>query len=264
MPPPFADEGIVLRRVDYGDADRILTVFTRDHGKVGVLVRGARRPRSRLGPAVDLFSRCALQLAPGRGLHIVTQVERRSQPWPGSDLIRTTCAAVVAGAVDALLEERHPDPELYAQVAVTLDRLGGSTEDARAELAWFARATADRLGYRPEIDHCVGCGDALVDLDAVFSPARGGVLQGRCAALEPAALPCHAATLRVLRCMARGDRATFDRLRWEARLRDELEEIVLSHLAHHLDRPLRAADLLRRLRPGPGRGQDAEAPTSEG
>ncbi|HUY96852.1 MAG TPA: DNA repair protein RecO [Verrucomicrobiae bacterium] len=250
MALPFRDEGIVLRRVDYADADRILTLFTGGHGKVGAIVRGARRPRSRLSPALDLFSRCSLQLAPGRGgLVVVTQAERLSRPWPGHDLTRTACAGVVAGVADAVLEEAHAQPRLYSLVATTLTQVADPRRDARAELAWFALEAADQVGYRPVVDRCAACGGPLVNGDAAFAPGRGGVIQGRCADLDPSALACHAATLRLLRRMAAGDRELYDHVRWTAGLRDELEALLVAHLGHHLDRPLRAAALLRFLRP---------------
>ncbi|HVA21847.1 MAG TPA: DNA repair protein RecO [Candidatus Micrarchaeia archaeon] len=248
MATPYRDEGIVLRRVDYAEADRIFTLFTREHGKVGAIVRGARRPRSHLGPVLDLFARCAFQLAPGRGeLVVVTQAERLSRPWPGDDLTRTACAAVVAAVADAI-QEGLPIPPLYALVGSTLAATSDPAGDARAELAWFALQGADVLGYRPAVDRCAGCDGPLVDGDAAFAADRGGVLQGRCADLHRATLPCHAATLRLLRRMTAGERDLFDRVRWTPSLRDELEALLLAHLAHHLDRPLRAVSLLSALR----------------
>jgi len=72
----YNDEGIVLRRIDYGEADRILTVLTRAHGKIGVIARGVRRPQSRLASRTDLFVRSHMQLAKGRGeLDVLAQAE---------------------------------------------------------------------------------------------------------------------------------------------------------------------------------------------
>ena len=61
--PTYSDEGIVLRRIDYGETDRILTVLTLEHGKIGVIARGVRRSQSRLGSGTDLFTRSRMQLA---------------------------------------------------------------------------------------------------------------------------------------------------------------------------------------------------------
>ncbi len=247
MAASVRDEGIVCRRVDYAEADRILTLFTRDGGKVGAIARGARTSRSHLGPALDLFARCALQVAPGRGhLVVITQAERLSRPWPEADLTRTACAAVAVGTADAL-QEGLAIPALYDRLASALAGMGDPQGDPRAELAWFALEAAALLGYQPALERCAGCDGPLVDGDAAFAPDRGGVLQGRCAELDPGAVPCHAVTLRLLRRMADGDRRLFDRVRWSDGLRDELERLLIAHLAYHLDRPLRAAALLHGL-----------------
>ena len=65
--PAYVDDAVVLRRVDYGEADRVLTVLTREHGKVGVIARGARKARARMAGQTDLFAHSRMQLARGRG-----------------------------------------------------------------------------------------------------------------------------------------------------------------------------------------------------
>src|SRR5215471_10598131 len=111
--PTYTDEGIVLRRVDYGDADRILTVLTLEHGKIGVIARGARRPQSRLGPRTDLFTRSRMQLAKGRGgLDVLTQAMPVSEPSPRGAR-RLACAALCAELTDRVLEGHHAEPEIY-------------------------------------------------------------------------------------------------------------------------------------------------------
>ena len=110
----------MLRRVNYGEADRVLTVLTREHGKVGVIVRGVRRAGSRMAAQTDLFERSRMQLAEGRGeLLVLAQAQRASGPPPGlaGDPRRSACAAVIAELTDRVLEGHHPDPEVYALVA---------------------------------------------------------------------------------------------------------------------------------------------------
>ncbi len=246
MPASFVDEGLVLRRRAFNDADRILVVFTRDHGKLSVLARGARRAKSRAAAGLDLLTRTELQLTPGRGLGHLGQARPLGPPWPVDDALRTACGAVLAELVDATLEEFHPDPELYFLVAEARDRMAVAGSDCRAELCLAAFRLAAVGGYRPEVNHCAGCGGGLRDRDSWFDTALGGVVQGE-ACRPPNGLPCSAAALRVLRRMDVGDEGTLRRLRWTATLRDELESILLAHLEHHLDRRLRAARILHQL-----------------
>ncbi|MGH7609024.1 MAG: DNA repair protein RecO [Candidatus Dormibacteria bacterium] len=247
MAAPVRDEGIVLRRRTYSEADRVLVMVTRDHGKLSVLARGARRPRARNAAGLDLLTRSEVLLAQGRGLALLTQARPLGLPWPGQDLIRTACGAVLAELVDATLEEGHPDPGLYFLVAGLRERLADPGSDPRAELAWGAFQIAVAGGYRPDLARCALCGEPLADRDGGFLPGLGGVVQGGCWQAHPEALACAAETLRLLRRLEAGDVATLRRLRWTERLRDQTQTILLAHLEHHLDRPLRAARVLAEL-----------------
>src|SRR3989449_11041976 len=78
--PTYQADAIVLRRLDYGDADRILTLLTREHGKLAAIAKGARRSKTRVGSSLDLFGRPRMMLAKGKNLDVVAQVERRRDP----------------------------------------------------------------------------------------------------------------------------------------------------------------------------------------
>ena len=94
--PTYRDEAIVLRKLDYGEADQIYTLLTRGHGKVGAIAKGVRKTTSRLGPALDLFVRVDVLLATGRNLDVIAQAERLPGPRVEADPDRTAHAALVA------------------------------------------------------------------------------------------------------------------------------------------------------------------------
>ena len=75
--PTYQADAVVLRRLDYGEADRILTLLTREHGKLAAIAKGSRRAKARSGNSLDLFARSRMMLAKGRNLDVVAQVERR-------------------------------------------------------------------------------------------------------------------------------------------------------------------------------------------
>ena len=248
MPELVRDEGIVLRRRNFAEADRILVIFTRDQGKLSVLARGARRSKARNAAGLDLLTRSELLLVPGRSMAVLAQARALGLPWPGADIVRTACGGILAELVDATLEEGHPDPELYRLISATRERLADLTSDPRLELALSAFQIAALGGYLPELRRCAICNEQLEDRDGGFLPAMGGMVQGGCWNAELGLLPCSAPTLRVLRRMAAGDVTLLRRLRWSERLRDEVESIVLIHLEHHLDRPLKSARILAEFR----------------
>jgi len=246
--PTYTDEGIVLRRVDYGETDRILTVLTREHGKIGVIARGVRRSQSRLSARTDLFVRSRMQLAKGRGeLDVLTQAESVAPPPPAGDARRAACAAVCAELTDRVLESAHPDEEVFALVAGALTACADPNRDPRAAVIWFARRLIDRLGYAPQLHDCVSCGDPLREATSFFSAVGGGLLCARCASGDPGAVECAVRVIKVLRAAASGDAELWSRLKLDTTTLGTLETVVEQELAFHLDRRVRSFDVLRAL-----------------
>ncbi|HUY55547.1 MAG TPA: DNA repair protein RecO [Candidatus Nanopelagicaceae bacterium] len=248
MPDLVSDEGIVLRRRTFAEADRILVIFTRDQGKLSVLARGARRAKARNAAGLDLLTRSELLLVPGRSMAVLAQARAVGLPWPGADIVRTACGGVLAELVDATLEDGHPDQELYQLISATRERMANPGFEARLELALSSFQIAAMGGYLPELRRCAICGEALQDRDGGFIPAMGGLVQGGCWTAQLGVLPCSAPALRVLRRMEAGDLELLRRLRWSESLRDEVEAILLAHLEHHLDKPIKSARILAEFR----------------
>jgi DNA repair protein RecO (recombination protein O) len=245
----YNDEGIVLRRVDYAEADRILTVLTREHGKVGVIARGVRKAPGRMAPHTDLFARSAMQIARGRGeLDVLTQAQRVGPALPSSDARRIACASLCAELADRVLEGDHPlEAGIYELVADALAACADPLRDPRAAVAWFARRMIDRLGYAPELHACAGCGSRLEERPARFSAAAGGLLCPVCSPRDSDGVDCPVAAIKVLRVAAAGDAELYDRLRLGPEVLTVLEAVVERELARHIDRRLRSLDVLRSL-----------------
>ena len=245
--PTYTDEGIVLRRVDYAEADRILTVLTREHGKVGVIARGVRKATGRMAPHTDLFARSTMQIARGRGeLDVLTQAQRVGPALPSSDARRIACASLCAELADRVLEGDHPlEAGIYELVADALAACADPQRDPRAAVAWFARRMIDRLGYAPELTACAVCGAPLPERPAVFSAAAGGLLCARCAASDPGGVECSVRVIKVLRVIAAGDAELYARLKLDGDTLAVLEQVVERELAQHVDRRLRSLEVLR-------------------
>src|SRR6202171_6246310 len=148
--PTYQADAIVLRRLDYGEADRILTLLTREHGKLAAIAKGSRRAKARSGSGLDLCTRSQMMLAKGRNLDVVAQSERRGDTRNISgDLQRTGYACLVAEVADKVLEDRHPVDDVFELVAITLTRLNAPERAASRpySAASFARVAA--LTIRP-------------------------------------------------------------------------------------------------------------------
>jgi len=247
--PTYQADAVVLRRLQYGEADRILTLLTREYGKLGAIAKGARRARARSGSSLDLFSHSQMMLAKGRNLDVVAQVERRGDARHiTGDLQRTAYASLVAEVVDKVLEERHPVDEIFDLVVTTLERLNMPQRSSRADAAWFVMRMLECLGYQPQLYACAGCGQPVPEADSWFSPLLGGLLCASCGSHGQSGSPVSLNGVKVLRVMAAGDATLYDRLKLAAPLLHEVEQALEEQLEYHLDRRLKSLEFIRSIR----------------
>ncbi|MGH7777806.1 MAG: DNA repair protein RecO [Candidatus Dormibacterales bacterium] len=241
----YREQAIVLRKVDYGEADRVYTLLTRGHGKLGVIAKGARRASSKVGPSLDLFAQVDVLLARGRSLDVVAQAQRLPRPRLPAEVERTAHAALIAELVERATEERTPLGPLYELTAAALDEVALEADPRRA-CAYFVGAFLEALGYGLQVSACAGCGAALSPRPAPFSARAGGFSCPDCQ--DPGAPETSVAALKVLRVVASGDLATYRRLLLEPALMAEVEEVLWAQLEHHLDRRLRSLQFIRQMR----------------
>ena len=244
----YRTPAVVLKRIDFGEADKVLTLFTPFHGKLRVVAKGVRRPASRMGGHLDLLTHSSLLLAHGRNLDIVTQSETvDSFIGLRDDLWRASQGYQVAELLDRMTEEAHEDRPTYQALLEALRRIA---EDADPELAvrQFEVTLLDRLGYRPQLRACVACGKPLERVDSFYSPAVGGVLCPVCGRTEPTARPISANAFAMLRLLQNGDYQTANRVRKDEPLRRELEGILRLQVNYVLERDLNATAFVTRIR----------------
>ncbi|HLY24464.1 MAG TPA: DNA repair protein RecO [bacterium] len=258
--PVYKVDAVILRHQPVGEADRILTLLTREHGKIRASARGVRKTTSRLAGRVQPYTQGRFLLARGRTLDVVAQAEVvRAFAGLQHDLLRSAYAAYVAELVDRFLPERDRHPEVFEAVLDALAVIETAAEDeAEIYALWFSLHLADSLGYRPEMERCVACGRPLpagVSAEGLparggtgwtFSPAAGGALCPACAAGEPAGVAPGVLATGGFLLRSTAERAR--RLRVPERARRELAGLVQAHLEYHLDGRLRAPRVIARLR----------------
>jgi DNA repair protein RecO (recombination protein O) len=263
MPHPhlIATEGIVLRHIDLGEADRILTIFTPQLGKVRAVAKGARKVTSKLAGVSDMLTRSQLLLAAGRELDIVTQGELRERfEHLRQSLWHATAGYAIAEALDRALEDRDPHPDIYRLGLESLQRLDADAlawladpapasqagPEARgwAAMRYFELVLLEALGYRPNFTTCISCDTPLEPVeDNGFNPEQGGALCPQCLRLSQRRLPL--LTLKVLRLVQRTEWQALPVMRLDARTREDVESVTRSLLTLALDRSLRAWGLMQ-------------------
>jgi DNA repair protein RecO (recombination protein O) len=186
MPGSYKTEAVVLRSIRYGEADRVLHLYSATRGRVGAIAKGSRRPRSRFGGRLEPFFRLDLVLHEGRGeLATVTSAHTIA----GHSRLRSSGPALMAAAracdaVLRLLDSAEANPPAYNLLCRYLALLDGSEPPGGDRAAGAATALAFRLklalaaGFAPELAWCARCHEA--DGLVAFSGAAGGVVCNAC------------------------------------------------------------------------------------
>lgn len=244
----YRADAIVLKRHDHGEADRILTLYTREQGKVSVIAKGVRRIASRKSGHVELFTHSTFMLAKGRNLDVLTQADT-VEPFAAlrEDLIRTTYAYHVAELCDRLTEEDNPNPQAFELLRGALEALC-EADDPSLVVRFFEIRLLGLSGYRPQLFHCALCGETLGEEGNAFSPEAGGMLCPKHRGQMPDTLPLDAASFRVLRFLQTRDWAMARRIDLTPATRGALERVMHSYLRHLLERDLNSTGFLRNLR----------------
>ncbi len=233
----YRDDAIVLRSWKLGEADRIISLHTRDHGKVRGVAKGVRRTRSRFGARLEPTCHVAIQLYRGRGeLDTITQVETIDRfPRLRSDPARFARASALLEAVDQLAQDREPDPARHVMLTRALATLDES--ESPLVVAGFFVKLLTQEGVQPELDACVSCGstESIEAIDFV----EGGVLCRSCRRGRPISGPA----LALLRQIVGGQLA--DALREPpSEATAEAEELAVAAMESHLERRLRSVAVL--------------------
>ena len=243
----YKTEGIVLRSMDLGEADRVLTVLTPRLGKLRVIAKGIRRPRSRLGGGLEPFSDVHLVLAVGRTFDVVTQAALED-PHLGlrNDLHSTAAAWYLVELADRFCEGSADSHEAFILLAQGLAALDAGPVDVSREVVarWFELHLLDAMGFRPELTTCLECGAAIEPEGNAFSPVAGGIVGPECAHAALGARPISAEVLKVLRHLQRSSLTAILRLQLSSPLQREVERLLHATVSAVLERELRTRDFL--------------------
>lgn len=221
-------EAIVLKSMRWGEADRIVTFFTLRLGKVRGIARGARRMKSRFGGTLEPFSSVTLTLFDKRhdSLASVSQVDI-IEPFVvlRENIERISAASCMVALVDGVTADRDPSPTIFHGLLEGL-RLLVQTDDPALLTLVFQIQVLGQAGFRPQLDHCAGCG-RNVGSSSKFSPSAGGLMCGPCdQGSWDYCLPISPGSIAFLKQARRMSFAQATRLKATGQVRSELEDII--------------------------------------
>jgi DNA repair protein RecO (recombination protein O) len=247
-PRVYQTEAIVIKRIKLGEADRILTLYTTNLGKIKAVAKGTRRPKSKLGGHVELITHSQLMLARGRNLDIITQAQTINNFLPlKENLVSISRGMYISELVDSFTDEHLGDRRIFDLLLDTLHQLSlGKHGDT--VLRYFELHFLDYLGYRPQLRQCTSCNASLQPVTNFFSSRHGGVLCINCAYQEPIAHPVSVNALKVLRLWQNHDYATAFRVTINPQLASELEKVMRDYIRYLLERQLKSTAWLDTLK----------------
>ncbi|CAN5865751.1 DNA repair protein RecO [soil metagenome] len=244
----FRVEAVVIGRRDFREADRIVTLFSRELGKFAVIAKGSRKPMARSGPALEYFARARYMLARGRDLDVVTSAELLERPVNLEDnLTRLAYASHMAELTSRLAQEGQEFPLLYDLLVRSLRALGKSPDDI-ATVRGFELAALAQVGYQLDLWHCAHCLSDLQPEVNYLGLQTGGVLCVNCRKSDSQTVSISVNAQKYLRLLGRRGQDAGRQVLINATLAVELERVMASYVSSVLERDLTSLRVLREIR----------------
>lgn len=226
-------EGIVIRSMDYGESNKIITLFTRDVGKVGIMVRGAKKMNSRLSAISQLFTygefvffKTGSQMGTLNHADIISSHHKLR-----ADLILTAYSAYMAEMVDRILTDNEPTPYIYEQLRAALDGIEEG-KDVQMITHLFEMKMLIQAGYAPNFDECSSCGTETNH--SRLNIQLGGLLCASCAKNDPKALEITDGLLKLLRLLAKIDLNRLGKVEVKSETKLLLKQVMRAFLDAHI------------------------------
>jgi DNA repair protein RecO (recombination protein O) len=237
--PAEKSDALVLRLADFSESSRVVTLFTRDFGKVSALAKGAKRLKSSFEAALDLLAVCRIVFLrkSTSGLDLLTEAQLVSRFRPqGRDLSALYSGYYVAELLAGLTEEYDPHPELFDEAVATLQRLSAE-HDPRPSLLHFELRLLQEIGHLPNFDECSVCHQAIqFGETARFWVSQSGLICPRCGRPEYEHTEVQAGTIAVLRRLSEPGDDHWRRIALTPQQSRELRRILTGAMSHLLER----------------------------
>ncbi len=247
----YRTHAVVLRRRDYRDADRILVVFTPNYGKLELIAKGVRKTTSRKAGHLELFAHTSLLVAQARTWDIITEaVGVESFSALRQDLDKISQASYLCELIDAFTESGDDNLPMWDLLLIALAELDAAAPEQDPELLlhWFELHLLSLAGFQPQLFQCLTCDSELEPVTNFISLAEGGVLCPACTQGRQDVEAIEVDVLKVLRFLQSRPWAVVQKVSVRTHIMHRVDNLLYRYLLTVLERQLRSADFLRRLR----------------
>jgi len=240
--------GFVIREMDLAEADKIIVIFSKKHGKLHAIAKGARKIQSKLLAGTRLFTISEFILYKGKNLFTVTQCEPKVSFYHLSDdMNRFFYACYLAEIIDKVTEIRSPEPMLFDIFFDAIAFLNNVTDVKLTELVvrYFEIKLLDLFGYRPEMGCCVSCGKRVV-VPKFFNPYKGGVLCDDCSSTGKDLIKLDTATVQLMKYLLNCNIKQLGNLKVSDIILEQLEYFTNRFISYVFERDFKSIGLFRR------------------
>jgi DNA repair protein RecO (recombination protein O) len=240
-------DALVIRSREYGESDRLLTLFSREHGKIQAVAKGVRKPKSRQRAGAQLFTYAEYLLYKGKTLDTVNQASpKESFPHLWMDLDMSLAATAIAELLDQATPPGHPYPELFT-LTFSCYFLLANCEPALVQSAYTLKLLA-HLGYRPRLLECAECGKKVQGERLLFSPEAGGVVCRECQTqTQIVGRWVRGGSLALMRQLIQVELTKLDRIRWNEWMKKEILDTLQFYCEQTFDKRLKSWSMGSRL-----------------
>ncbi|WP_017687250.1 DNA repair protein RecO [Paenibacillus sp. PAMC 26794] len=240
-------EGIVIRSMDYGEGNKIITLCTESGGKVGVLVRGAKKPKSRHAALVQPFTYGQYVYFRNTGLGTLNAGEIiESYHELREDLVKASYASYACELLDRVLQDEETGTFWFKQLKACLQALK-EEKDPVVITSLYEMKILQASGYGPQFDECISCNQERPDEQLFISPRLGGVLCRACKHFDPPAMSVSPKALKLLRLFAQLDLQRLGNISVSESTRDEIKKLMRAFMDHQLGLNLKSRSFLDQM-----------------
>jgi len=245
-------EGIVLRRIDYGESDQIIKLFLKETGNISSIAKGIKRSKKRFPHRLEPFRVYDFTLRkrkPGQSLYLIQSADQiRDFEGIKEDIRKIALGNFILEILLIAVKESHPHPELYDFVLKTFRNL---SESEGIFPLWFYVAihVMGFLGFSPNFETCLKCKKPLQKTEKnLFNPARGGLVCQQCATLSKTdKTSVTSEALGVLQFLKKASFPAVPRIKLSSQTRTEIASLLTNFITYHLERPLKTLPFLQEV-----------------
>ncbi|HEX7456011.1 MAG TPA: DNA repair protein RecO [Candidatus Nanoarchaeia archaeon] len=251
MARTYSAEGIIIKRINFGEADRLITFLSRYKGKFTAIAKGVRKVASRRGPNLELLNHVKVYFAVGKNLDVVTEVQTLTTFRKiKDDLFKIGFSFHLTEMVDEFLAEGQGGRQIFNLLLKTLNLLQEeeNPEKVKVILHAFDLKFLENVGYKPQLLSCAKCSAKLGSEQNFFSAEFGGIIGQNCRENSLFSTPISQDAIKVLRFLQSKGWQDIKRLLVDASLNSEVESLSRFYIEYLMEKELKSAKFIDQIR----------------